>query len=75
MMTAMNKDHYITAQMMIIAGLLEHTKNNRDGSIFEDEKTLEGLLETLHQGFKIASLRMQNIMKEAEDDERYDCCH
>jgi hypothetical protein len=63
----MNKGHYAMTQMVIIAGLLNHTKENLDDTIFEDERELETLLETLTQGCEIAVLRMKNIMQDEED--------
>ncbi len=71
-MQAMNKDHYVATQMIIIAGLMEHTKDNLDDTVFEDGRELETLLETLVQGCNIAVLRMKSIMKDHEDC--CDCC-
>ena len=68
-MQAMTKDHYIVAQMVIIAGLLDHTRDNLDDTIFEDESELDTLLETLTQGCNIAVLRLKNIMKDYEDED------
>lgn len=72
-MKGMTKDHYIVAQMVIIAGLLDHTRDNLDDTIFEDEEELDSLMETLKQGCDIAVLRLKNIMKDHEDDD-CDCC-
>ena len=66
----MNKGHYVMSQMIIIAGLLDHTVDNLDDTVFEDEPELETLLETLKQGCNIGVLRMKNIMRDNEDE----CC-
>ena len=58
------------SQMIIIAGLLDHTVDNLDDTVFEDEPELETLLETLKQGCNIGVLRMKNIMRDNEDE----CC-
>lgn len=68
-MSQMTKDHYIVSQMVIIAGLLDHTRDNLDDTIFEDEEELDTLLETLVQGCNIAVLRFKNIMRDNEDDD------
>ena len=68
-MQGMTKDHYIIAQMVIIAGLLEHTKDNLEDTIFEEEGELENLLDTLTQGCNIAVLRLKNILRDCEEDD------
>lgn len=73
-MQEMTKDHYLIAQMTIIAGLLEHTKDNVEDTIFEDEKEFNTLLETLRQGCNIAVLRMKNILRDYVDEEDDDDC-
>jgi len=74
-MQEMTKDHYIIAQMSIITGLIEHTKDNIEDTIFEDEKEFNTLLETLRQGCIIAVLRMKNILRDyvEEEEDDYDC--
>jgi hypothetical protein len=68
-MQQMTKDHYIISQMIITAGLLDHTKDNIDDTIFEDEEELETLLETLTQGCNIVVLKMKQILKQHENDD------
>lgn len=63
-MSEMTKDHYITAQMMMIAGLIDFTKDNLDDTVFEDEESLESLLDSLSKGCNIASSRMKQLLKE-----------
>ena len=63
------KDYMILSQMMIITGLLDHTRENLEDTCFEDEDELDSLLETLIQGCNIAVLRMKNLLKEAEKEE------
>ena len=68
-MTKLSKDYMILSQMMIITGLLDHTRENLEDTCFEDEDELDSLLETLIQGCNIAVLRMKNLLKEAEKEE------
>ncbi len=65
------KDHFFQSQMMIITGLLEHTKDNLEDTVFEDDDSLESILDVLAQGCNIAVQRMKNLMEEADED---DCC-
>lgn len=65
------KDHFFQSQMMIITGLLEHTKDNLEDTIFEDDDSLESILDVLAQGCNIAVQRMKNLMEDADED---DCC-
>lgn len=73
-MKALSKDYFLQGQMMVIAGLLEHTKDNLEDTVFEDEDSLESILETLAQGCNIAVLRMKQLVKDADEDEDCDCC-
>lgn len=68
-MKALSKDNFIQSQMMIITGMLEHTKENLEDTIFEDEEALETIIETLAQGCNIAVLRMKQIVKDADEDD------
>lgn len=65
------KDHFFQSQMMIITGLLEHTKDNLEDTVFEDDDSLESILDVLAQGCNIAVQRMKNLMEEEDED---DCC-
>jgi hypothetical protein len=67
-MKAMSKEYFILSQMMIVTGLLEHTKDNLEDTEFEDEEALETIVETLAQGCNIAVLRMKQIIKDADED-------
>ena len=68
-MKGLTKDYFMASQMMIIAGLVEHLKDDLDDTVFEDEEALDSLLETLSQGCNIAVSRMKQIIKEDEDDD------
>lgn len=70
-MTKVPKDYMILSQMMIITGLLDHTRENLENTCFEDEDELDSLLETLIQGCNVAVLRMENLLKEAQEEEEY----
>lgn len=72
-MTKVPKDYMILSQMMIITGLLDHTRENLENTCFEDEDELDSLLETLIQGCNIAVLRMKNGLKEAQEEEECGC--
>ncbi len=71
-MKALTKDYFVQSHMMIIAGLLESTKDSMEDTIFEDEEALETIIDTLSQGCNIAVLRMKQIVRDAEED--CDCC-
>jgi len=71
-MKALTKDYFVQSHMMIIAGLLECTKDSLEDTIFEDEEALETIIDTLSQGCNIAVLRMKQIVRDAEED--CDCC-
>lgn len=71
-MKALTKDYFVQSNMMIIAGLLEFTKDSLEDTIFEDEEALETIIDTLSQGCNIAVLRMKQIVRDAEED--CDCC-
>ena len=68
-MSKLTKDYLIQSQMMIIAGLMDHTRDNLEDTCFEDEDGLDSLLETLVQGCNIVVLRMKGLLKEAQEDE------
>lgn len=68
-MKALSKDYFIQSQMMVITGMLEHTKENLEDTIFEDEEALETIIDTLAQGCNIAVLRMKQIVKDADEDD------
>ena len=68
-MKGLTKDHFIASQMMVIAGLVKHLKDDLDDTVFEDEDALDSLLDTLSQGCNIAVSRMKQVIKESEDDD------
>lgn len=49
-MHKLTKDTYMQSQARIIAGLLHHASDNLDNTIFEDEKELKSLMETVLLG-------------------------
>jgi hypothetical protein len=55
-------------------GLLEHTKENLDDTVFEDDDTLESILNVLEQGCHIAVKRMEEIMTKYKEDDCGHCC-
>ena len=71
-MKAMTKDYFIQSEMMVITGLLEHVKDELEDTVFEDQETLDALLETLHNGCNIVVQRMKQIIREEDDED--DCC-
>ncbi len=71
-MKSLSKDYYMQSQMMVIAGLLDHAKDNLEDTVFEDEEALESILDTLAQGCNIAVLRMKQLIRDADEDES--CC-
>lgn len=68
-MSNLAKDYLIQSQMMIITGLMDHTRDNLEDTCFEDEDELDTLLQTLIQGCNIVVLRMKSLLKDAQDDE------
>lgn len=72
-MQELSKTHFIQAQFLVILGLLEHTKDNIDGTEFEDDNLVETVLATLVEGSKLLGDRMAELVKEA-DDECHSCC-
>ena len=68
-----NKTHALTGEMTVVAGLIEHLKDNLDDTIFENGEELHSLLETLSQGCNIAALRMQQMIKDHKENKVMTC--
>lgn len=73
-MQELSKTHFIQSQFLIILGLLEHTKDNIEGTEFEDDNLVEKVLDILIDGSKLLGSRMAELVKQGDDDCR-SCCY
>ena len=73
-MSELTKTQFIQSQFLVILGLLEHTSDNIEGTLFEDEKILPAVLGTLIEGCQIVKKKMAHIVEQEEDDDCCGCC-
>jgi hypothetical protein len=57
-MKELNKSQYLQSQMMIAAGLLDHTKDNLEETCFEDDPVIFGLVASIEEGIHLVIKRM-----------------
>lgn len=70
----LTKTHFYQSQLMIITGLLEHTRDNIEGTIFGDDESLTNILSVLAKGLDVALERMNTLVLENEDEDCCGCC-